>query len=78
MATEPRIVCTPTVMGGKPVVEGTRIAVELILEKLAAGDTVQDLIQDYPDLTEHSIRAAIKFAGDALRNDFIYPVDTAA
>jgi len=78
MATDPRIVSNPKIMGGKPVVAGTRITVELILEKLAAGDTPSEIAEDYPDLNEESIRAAIKFAADALRSDFIYPTDTAA
>jgi uncharacterized protein (DUF433 family) len=78
MATESRIVCDPKIMGGKPIVTGTRITVELILEKLAAGDAPHEIIEDYPDLSEESIRAAIKFAADALRSDFIYPTDTAA
>lgn len=78
MATESKIVCSPNIMGGKPVVAGTRITVELILEKLAAGDSVAEIIRDYPDLDENGIRAAIKFAGDALKTDFVYPVDTAA
>ena len=78
MATEAAIICTPAIMGGKPVVAGTRITVELILEKLAAGDTVAEIIQDFPDLNEESIRVAIKFAADALRTDFVYPVDSAA
>jgi uncharacterized protein (DUF433 family) len=78
MATESRIICDPKIMGGKPIVTGTRITVELILEKLAAGDAPHEIIEDYPDLSEESIRAAIKFAADALRSDFIYPTDTAA
>lgn len=78
MTIEPRIISNPNIMGGKPVVAGTRITVELILEKLASGDTVAEIVEDYPDLNGESIRAAIKFAADALRSDFVYPTDTAA
>lgn len=78
MAIEPRIISNPNIMGGKPVVAGTRITVELILEKLASGDTVAEIVEDYPDLNGESIRAAIQFAADALRSDFVYPTDTAA
>ncbi len=78
MAIEPRIISNPNIMGGKPVVAGTRITVELILEKLASGDTVAEIVEDYPDLNGESIRAAIRFAADALRSDFVYPTDTAA
>lgn len=59
---------------GKPVIAGTRIPVELILEKFAAGETVEQLLDAYPRLTEESIRAAFLFAAQALRADVIYPI----
>jgi uncharacterized protein (DUF433 family) len=49
-------------MMGKPIVAGTRITVELILEKLAAGETVDQILSEHPRLTEARIRAAIAFA----------------
>jgi uncharacterized protein (DUF433 family) len=49
----------PKVMMGKPVVAGTRITVELILEKLAAGETIEQVLQAHPRLTEEGIRAAL-------------------
>jgi uncharacterized protein (DUF433 family) len=49
----------PHIMMGKPCVSGTRITVELILEKLSAGETVQQIIEAHPRLTEESIRVAI-------------------
>jgi uncharacterized protein (DUF433 family) len=61
-------------MMGKPVVAGTRITVELILEKLAAGETVDQILQAHPQLTEEAIRAALVFAHEALRADVIYPI----
>ena len=64
----------PNVMMGKPVVAGTRITVELILEKLAAGETIQDLLDAHPRLTEEAIRAALAFAAQALRADVVYPI----
>jgi len=51
----------PEILGGKPVVRGTRIPVELILEYLADGGTMADIIDGYPSLTEEDIRAAIAF-----------------
>jgi len=45
----------PSIMMGKPVIAGTRITVELILEKLAAGETIEELIEDHPRLTRKSI-----------------------
>ena len=64
----------PAVMMGKPVVVGTRITVELILEKLGAGESVQQVLEEHPQLTEEAIRAALSFASEALRADVVYPV----
>lgn len=63
----------PSVMMGKPVIAGTRITVELILEKLAAGETVDQILEAHPRLTEEAIRAALAFAAEALRADVVYP-----
>lgn len=65
----------PAVMMGKPVIVGTRITVELILEKLAAGETVEQMLSAHPRLTQEAIRAALAFATEALRADVIYPVE---
>ena len=63
----------PAVLMGKPVVVGTRITVELILEKLAAGETIEQMLAAHPRLTTEGIHAALKFAADALRADVVYP-----
>jgi uncharacterized protein (DUF433 family) len=65
----------PSVMMGKPVIRGTRITVELILEKLAAGETIQQLLKEHPRLTEKAIRAALAFASEALKADVVYPIE---
>jgi len=64
----------PSVMMGKPVIAGTRITVELILEKLAAGETIDDLLDAHPRLTREAIRAALAFAAEALHADVVYPL----
>lgn len=64
----------PSIMMGKPVVAGTRITVELILEKLAAGETVEQLLEAHPRLTKEGIKAALSFATEALRADVVYPI----
>jgi len=61
-------------MMGKPVVAGTRITVELILEKLAAGETVEQILDAHPRLTEQAVRAALQFAADTLKGDVVYPI----
>jgi len=68
-----KIVCDPKIMMGKPVVSGTRITVELILEKLAAGETPQQILEAHPRLTDEGIKAALAFAAQALRYDVVYP-----
>jgi uncharacterized protein (DUF433 family) len=69
-----RIVSNPDVMLGKPVVEGTRINVELILEKLSSGESVDQVLDSYPTLTREGVLAAIKYAADVLRLDVVYPI----
>lgn len=71
---EQMIQSDPSIMMGKPVVAGTRITVELILEKLAAGETIEDLLAAHPRLTREGILAALAFAARALRADVVYPV----
>jgi len=64
----------PSIMMGKPVIAGTRITVELILEKLAAGETIEQILEAHPRLTREAIQAALAFAAEALKADVIYPV----
>jgi uncharacterized protein (DUF433 family) len=61
-------------MMGKPVISGTRITVELILEKLAAGETIEQIPDAHPRITHEAIQAALEFAREALGPDVIYPV----
>ena len=64
----------PAIMMGKPVIVGTRITVESLLTRLAAGETYEQLLAAYPRLTPEAIQAALSFAAEALRADVIYPV----
>lgn len=58
----------PKIMFGKPIIAGTRIPVEIILEKLAIGETVDAILKDYPRLTKDDIHAAISFANKLVKN----------
>jgi uncharacterized protein (DUF433 family) len=69
--SQPRITRDPKVMVGKPVIAGTRITVEHILRCLAAGDTVEYMIANYPPLTAEDIRAAQAYAADFLAHEGI-------
>ena len=55
---------SPDILMGKPFIIGTRISVDLILEKLAAGETIEQLLDSYPRLTQASIQAALAFAAE--------------
>ena len=68
------IVSDTAVMMGKPVVSGTRITVELILEKLAAGESMEQLLEAHPRLTRPAILAALNFAAGTLRADVLHPL----
>ena len=61
-------------MMGKPVVEGTRIAVEHILEELGEGQTIEQLLEAHPRLTREGVLAAVRFGAEVLRADVAYPV----
>jgi uncharacterized protein (DUF433 family) len=72
--SEPLIVSDPKVMMGKPVVAGTRITVDLILEKLGSGESMEAVLEAHPRLTRDAVLAALRFAAQALRAEVVYPV----
>ncbi len=65
----------PEIMYGKLVIAGTRIPVDLILEKLASGETYEQIIEAHPRLTEEAIRGALQYAAEVLRSDSIYQIN---
>lgn len=67
-----RIVRDPNVLGGKPTVRGTRVAVDLILEKLAQGASPEAIVQDFPFLEQDDVRAALRYAVHVLRDELDY------
>ncbi len=64
----------PKIMLGKPVIKGTRITIELILEKLAAEETLEEILAEHPRLRRIHIFAALAFAAKALRGEMIYAI----
>ncbi len=64
----------PGVMMGKPVVAGTRVTVENILERLGGGESVESIVAGHPLLTRDAVLAAITFGAQALRADVVYPL----
>jgi len=73
---DPMIVSDPDVMMGKPVVAGTRITVDIILEKLGSGESMEALLDSHPRLTREAVLAALRFAAQALRAEVVYPLAT--
>lgn len=67
--THERIEINPEIMGGKPVIRGTRIPVEVVLRKLGAGMTVDAILADHPRLTRDDILASQAFAADYLADE---------
>jgi uncharacterized protein (DUF433 family) len=65
-----RISINPDVCNGRPVVRGTRIAVQTILEFLAAGDSVEDVLEEYPRLTRADVQACLDYASRVMGNHF--------
>ena len=70
------IVSDPKTMMGKPVVRGTRITVESIVERLGSGESIEAILEAHPRLTREGVLAAIKFAAEALKADVVYPLPT--
>lgn len=71
------ITSNPNILFGKPAIKGTRIAVEQVLDELAGGTSIEELLEEYPRLTRDSIYAALAFAADTLRMEVTYPLDQA-
>ena len=72
-----RIVVNPKIMGGKPVVKGTRITVEQVLKLLAQGLSQKEILKDYPHLTKDDITAVLLYAAKVAGEEEIYPVTVA-
>ena len=69
-----RIVVHPDILGGKPIVEGTRLSVEHVLGLLASGMSHAEIIEAYPELSEGSIQAVLTYASKALRNEVVLDI----
>ena len=74
MSWEDRIEINPRVLVGKPVVKGTRIAVEFVIELLARGWAIDQVIEEYDHLTREDILACLAYAGEILKSERVYPL----
>jgi len=64
-----RIIADPKILGGKPIVQGTRLSVEFILELLASDVPEEDILEDYPHLTREDIHACLRYAAHSCKNE---------
>lgn len=64
-----KIVVNPKILGGKPIIEGTRISVEFILEMLASEISEEEILDDYPHLSKDDIHACLRYAARSYRNE---------
>ena len=69
-----RIEANPKIMVGKPVIKGTRLTVDFILELLAHGWTYKQIFKNYPQLKEEDIHAALEYSADSIKREFVYPL----
>jgi uncharacterized protein (DUF433 family) len=69
-----RVVAHPDVLVGKPVIKGTRISVELVMDLLAAGYTAQQIIEQYDHLTREDIQACLAYAREVVQSERVYAV----
>ncbi len=73
-----RITANPEIFGGKPIVRGMRISVELILSLLAQGETPEEILHDYPDLEPDDLRACLAYAHAAIAHDKLDSIQVSA
>jgi uncharacterized protein (DUF433 family) len=69
-----RITVNPNILAGKPIIKGTRIAVEFILDLLANGWTTEKILKNYPQLKREDITAVLKYATALLKEEKVYPL----
>jgi uncharacterized protein (DUF433 family) len=72
MAEHPRIALDPEVLAGKPVIRGTRLAVEFVIGLMAEGWSEADILQSYPGITRDDIIACLAYARDALSSEKVF------
>ena len=71
-----RITANPQILGGKPIIRGTRISVEFILELLASDVSENEILEDYPHLTKDDIQACLKYAARSCKNEIYVELES--
>ncbi|MEJ2589644.1 MAG: DUF433 domain-containing protein [Deltaproteobacteria bacterium] len=73
-----RITANPNILGGKPIIQGTRISVEFILDLLASDVSEEEILEDYPHLTKEDIQACLRYAARSCKNEIYLNLETVA
>ena len=76
MNIDNHIITDPEILGGKPIIRGTRISVEFILELFASGAAKEEILRNYPHINEKDIYAALRYASKFLKNEIVFELDT--
>lgn len=69
-----RIIVDPKIMVGKPVIKGTRLTVDFVLDLLAQGWTKEEILKNYPQLKNEDLQAALKYSVETLKLETVYPL----
>ncbi len=73
-----RITANPKILGGKPIIRGTRISVEFVLDLLASNVSEEEILEDYPHLTREDIKACLRYAALSCKNEIYVALETVA
>ncbi|MCP4696987.1 MAG: DUF433 domain-containing protein [Gammaproteobacteria bacterium] len=73
-----RIIADPAILGGKPVIQGTRLSTEFILDLLASGVSEAEILEDYPHITRDDIHACLRYAARSCKNEVYIELKPAA
>lgn len=74
----PHVVSDPAILGGKPCIRGTRLSVEFLLELVASGASIAEIVQAYPQVSPEEVEEAIRYATHFMENDIYLNVEIAA
>ena len=72
------IISDSNILGGKPIIKGTRISVEMILEFITSGASIDEIVKEYPHLSKESVTEAVKYATEYLKNEILLEIKTLA
>lgn len=73
-ALNKRIVINPKIMVGKPIIKGTRITVDMIIKLIAQGLTIDEILEDYPNLKKEDIKAALIYVAEVIEGENVFPL----